>query len=78
METNEALLQHMLKTLEERLKGYESILAKQKYLAGDVRLKLILLIFLVAYCVFNSCLLSQISSIFRTELLSLNLPALPH
>ena len=36
METNEVLAEKYLATLKTRMDGYERILSKQKYLAGDV------------------------------------------
>lgn len=35
--TNEALVTELVTRLENKLDGYELILGKQKYLAGDVR-----------------------------------------
>ena len=37
METNKALVTELLARLETKLDGYEAILSKQQYLAGDVR-----------------------------------------
>ena len=37
-QTNEALVTELRARLEIKLDGYEAILSKQKYLAGDVRL----------------------------------------
>ncbi|KAG9087248.1 hypothetical protein FS749_003063 [Ceratobasidium sp. UAMH 11750] len=37
VEANEVLAEHYEKTLKGRLEGYERVLSKQKYLAGDVR-----------------------------------------
>ena len=37
IETNEALVTELLARLEIKLDGYEAILGKQKYLAGNVR-----------------------------------------
>jgi glutathione S-transferase len=37
MPKNEAAYEESVKTLDAKLDGYERILAKQKYLAGDVR-----------------------------------------
>jgi glutathione S-transferase len=36
-QTNEALVAELVARLEIKLNGYEAILSKQKYLAGDVR-----------------------------------------
>ena len=36
-ETNEVLVTELIAKLETKLDGYEVILGKQKYLAGDVR-----------------------------------------
>lgn len=36
LQTNEQLAADLQATLEAKLKGYEIILSKQKYLAGDV------------------------------------------
>ena len=36
-QTNEALVTELRTKLETKLDGYEAILSKQKYLAGDVR-----------------------------------------
>jgi glutathione S-transferase len=36
-QTNEALVTELRARLETKLDGYEAILGKQKYLAGDVR-----------------------------------------
>jgi glutathione S-transferase len=36
-QTNEVLFTELIARLEIKLDGYEAILSKQKYLAGDVR-----------------------------------------
>ena len=37
LETNEKQLEFCVATFEAKLNGYEAILSKQKYLAGNVR-----------------------------------------
>jgi hypothetical protein len=74
-QTNESLVTELVARLEIKLDGYEAILSKQKYLAGDVRHARTVSQDDVVLMDSYSCrsLPSQISSTCRTASLSLTI-----